>query len=153
MADPVVDVENISERTVSVKKLRQHIADRLCSFAFFEKAAFYNYIGSEATENIVAGILELKGPLSVVIGYSGSDYDYMPMADREFSVFVSIQMSRLYTKTFAEDPVSDAIEAVISALDKWGPEGHCRLRVTGDRMQPGSTDTAVAEITVHAEDQ
>jgi hypothetical protein len=155
MPDPTdVAAENIANRTVDVKALREFMYSRLMAFSALANFTAYNYIGSGTTEEVVAGILELEAPNALVLVYNDSQYGYEPMADRTFAVYLAIRSAKLYVKDFTNDPMSDAVKAVILALDKWAPDGHCRLKVTRDSTVPSSSQTmAVAEVTVKAEDQ
>ena len=155
MADPTdVAAENIANRTVDVKSLRESIYNRLMAFSALADFQAYNYIGGEDAESIVAGILELEAPNALILAYNDSNYAYEPMADRAFSVYIAIRSARLYVKDFTNDPLSDAVKAVILALDKWAPGGHCRLRVTRDSTVKSNSQTmSVAEVVIKAEDQ
>jgi hypothetical protein len=114
----------------------------------------YNYIGSGTTEEIVTGILELEAPNALILAYNDSNYAYEPMADRAFTIYIAVRNAKLYVKDFTVDPLSDSVKAVILALDKWAPDGHCRLKVTHDGTVPvAAQTTSVAEVTVKAEDQ
>jgi hypothetical protein len=155
MADPTdVAAENIANRTVDVKALRGYIYDRMMAFAALADFQAYNYIGTAKAEDVVAGILELEAPNALVLAYNDSNYAYEPMADRAFSIYIAIRSAKLYVKDFTVDPLSDAVKAVILALDKWAPDGHCRLKVTHDgTIEVPAQTMSVAEVTVKAEDQ
>jgi hypothetical protein len=155
MADPTdVAAENIANRTLDVKSLREAIYNRLMAFAALADYQTYNYIGSDDAESIVSGILELEAPNALVLAYNDSNYSYEPMADRAFSVYIAIRCAKLYVKDFTVDPLSDAVKAVVLALDKWAPGGHCRLRVTRDSTIKANSQTmSVAEVAIKAEDQ
>lgn len=154
MSDPTdVPYENIASRTLSVKQLREYIAERLQAFSAFADYAFFNYIGSESSEEVVRGILELQAPQAIVLAYESTEYSYEPMADRTFTVYIALRNTKMYVRDFTVDPLSTAVDAVITALDKWAPGDHCRLRVTHDGTLSTSQAYAVAEITVKAEDQ
>jgi hypothetical protein len=155
MADPTdVAAENIANRTVDVKSLREAIYNRLMAFTALSSFQAYNYIGTEDAAGIVAGILELEAPNALILSYNDSTYSYEPMADRAFSIYIAIRSTKLYVKDFSVDPLSDAVKAVILALDKWAPGGHCRLKVTHDStIKANSQTTSVAEVKVNAEDQ
>lgn len=154
MADPTdIAYENIALRTMAVKDIKDAISDRLQAFEAFAGFSFFNYIGSEESSDIVEGILELKSRNSLVLAYEGSDYAYEPMASRKFAVYIAVMQTKLYIKEFDVDPLANAVQAVIKALDKWSPGGHCRLKVTHDGTLGTSQSYSVAEITIEAEDQ
>lgn len=154
MEDPTdISAENIAESTIDVKTLRQNIYERLLAFSAFDGYEFFNYVGSDTVESIVSGIVELQSAKSVVISYDGSTYSYEPMAKREINVIVAIRNTRLYTKDFTIDPLSDAIKAVIRALDKWTPGGHCRVKVVGDDTIDCSQAMSAAVVRLTIEDQ
>jgi len=154
MSDPTdIPAENIATRTMSVKELRKAIYERLMRFDAFGGYSFYNYVGSEDREEIIRGIDELKASQALVLAYESSEYDYEPMADRTFTIYLAVRNVKLYVRDFDVDPLSDAVEAVILALDKWAPGGHCRLRVTHDGTLSTAQAFSVAEVTIKAEDQ
>lgn len=154
MTDPIdIAAENIAQSTIDVKTLRQSIYERLVAFAAFAEYEFFNYIGSDTVESIVSGIVEIQAAKSIVISYDGSTYAYEPMAKREMNVIIAIRNTRLYTKDFTIDPLSDAIKAVIRALDKWTPGGHCRVKVVGDDTIDCSQAMSAAVVRLTIEDQ
>jgi len=154
MADPTdIAVENIAYRTLDIKILRSAIKERLEAFAAFAEYEFFNYIGTEGNDAIVAEILELKAPKSVIMAYQGSEYGYSPMARRDFVIFVALQNTKLYTPDFSVDPLSDSVSAVILALDKWSPGDHCRVMVTGDDPIDVSQAMSAAMVKLAVEDE
>ena len=154
MADPTdISAENLALRTVRVKVLRKAIYDRLMAFSALSGFAAYNYIGTGTPQDIVAGIEELAAPKALVLAYNDSKYGYIPMADRALSIYVAVLNTKMYVKDFNVDPLDDAIHAVILALDKWAPDGHCRVSVASDTTIEGSQTFSVSEVTVKAQDQ